>query len=174
MKKHTLTLTATLLMASACIDNTIVSPENAATVDALSGALTKGGVTTLALGVLAADRTFVRDFAYYQETAILARDAYRVEATESRYVTEILTGATDPGSFAGSGGWTNGYVATRAATSLLTALPTVDQTQLSVAERNVTAGLVQTIKALDYYRLLELRDTLGVAIQTADAQAVSP
>jgi starch-binding outer membrane protein, SusD/RagB family len=174
MKKYTLTLSATLVLASACIDNTIVTPENAATVDALAGALTKGGVTTLALGVLAADRAFVRDFAYYQETAIMARDAYRIEATEPRYVTEILTGATDPGSFAGSGGWTNGYVATRAATSLLTALPAVDPTQLSAAEKNVTAGLVQTIKALDYYRLLELRDTLGVAIQTADAEAVTP
>ncbi|MEO6527704.1 MAG: RagB/SusD family nutrient uptake outer membrane protein [Gemmatimonadaceae bacterium] len=175
MKKFTLPLTATLVLASACIDSTIVSPENAATVDALAGALTRGGVTTLALGVLAADRAFVRgDFTYYQGTAILARDAYRIEATESRYVVETLTGPADPGSFAGSGGWTNGYVAARAANSLLEALPAVDVQQLSVAERNVTAGLVQTIKALDYYRLLELRDTLGVAIQTKDAAEVPP
>jgi hypothetical protein len=175
MKKYTLTLSATLVLASACIDSTIVSPENQATVDALSGALTRGGVQTLALGVLAADRAFVRgDATYYQLSAIYARDVYRVEATESRYVTETLTGAADPGSFAGSGGWTNGFVATRAATSLLTALPTVDATQLSAAERNITVGLVQTIKALDYYRLLELRDSLGVSIQTADANAVTP
>ena len=175
MKKHTLTLSATLLLASACIDNTVVSPENAATVDALSGALTRGGVTTLALGVLAADRAYVRgDATYYQLSSIYSRDVYRVEATEPRYVTETLTGAADPGSFAGSGGWTNGYVATRAAISLLDALPTVEDLQVSAAERNVTAGLVQTIKALDYYRLLELRDTLGVAIQTKDAAEVPP
>src|SRR5215204_4156173 len=94
MQKHTLTLSATLLLASACIDNTVVSPENAATVDALSGALTRGGVTTLALGVLAADRAYVRgDATYYQLSSIYSRDVYRVEATEPRYVTETLTGA---------------------------------------------------------------------------------
>ena len=175
MKKHTFTLSAMLVLASACIDNTIVTPENAATVDALSGALTRGGVQTLALGVLAADRAYIRStFTYYQGSAILSRDVYRIEATEPRYVTETLTGAADPGSFAGSGGWTDGYVATRAATSLLDALPAVAETQVTAAERNVTAGLVQTIKALDYYRLLELRDSLGVSIQSKDANEVTP
>src|SRR5215217_496916 len=141
MKNYTLTLSATLLLASACIDNTVVSPENAATVDALSGALTRGGVTTLALGVLAADRAYVRStFTYYQGSAILARDVYRVEATEPRYVTETLTGAADPGSFAGNGGWTDGYVAARAANSLLAALPAVEPLQVTPAERSVTAG----------------------------------
>ena len=175
MKKYTLTLSAALVLSSACIDDTIVRPENQATVDALSGALTRAGVQTLALGVLAADRSFIRnDFTYYQLSAIYARDIYRVEATEPRYVSETLTGTADPGSFAGSGGWTNGYVATRAATSLITALPGVEETQVTVPERNATVGLVQTIKALDYYRLLELRDTLGVAIQSADAEEVTP
>ena len=126
MKKYTLALTAGLVLATGCIDKTIVSPENAATVDALEGDLTRAGVQTLALGVIAADRAFVRgDATYYQLSAIYARDAYRIEATEPRYVTETITGAPDPGSFAGSGGWTNGYVATRAAISLLTALPGV-------------------------------------------------
>jgi starch-binding outer membrane protein, SusD/RagB family len=175
MKKYTMALTASLVLTAGCIDKTIVSPENAATVDALAGSLTRGGVTTLALGVVAADRAFVRgDATYYQLSAIMARDAYRIEATEPRYVTETITGATDPGSFAGNGGWTNGYVATRAAISLLTALPGVSETQVTVPEQNATAGLIQTIKALDYYRLLELRDTLGVVIQTADDEEIAP
>jgi hypothetical protein len=175
MRKYTLALTAGAVLAVGCIDNTIVSPENAPTVDALAGALTRAGVQTLALGVLAADRAFIRnDATYYQLSAIYARDAYRIEATEPRYVSETLTGAADPGSFAGSGGWTNGYVAIRAATSLLTALPGVEETQLSAAEKSVVQGLVQTIKALDYYRLLELRDTLGVAILTKDPDEIPP
>src|SRR5215204_3476523 len=140
MKNYTLTLSATLLLASACIDNTVVSPENAATVDALSGALTRGGVTTLALGVLAADRAYVRgDATYYQLSSIYSRDVYRVEATEPRYVTETLTGAADPGSFAGSGGWTNGYVATRAGERLghvagLSGLDAIHITRVNRAE----------------------------------------
>ena len=87
MKKYTMALTASLVLTAGCIDKTIVSPENAATVDALAGSLTRGGVTTLALGVVAADRAFVRgDATYYQLSAIMARDAYRIEATEPRFV----------------------------------------------------------------------------------------
>jgi starch-binding outer membrane protein, SusD/RagB family len=179
MRKHTLALLAGLVLAGGCNDSTVVSPENSATVDALSGALTRAGVQTLALGVLAADRAFVRgDFTYYQASAIYARDAYRIEATEPRYVTETLLNPADPGSFAGSGGWTNGYVAIRAATSLLDAVRALDPAApgapLTAAERNVTIGLIQTMKALDYYRLLELRDTLGVAIMTSDPLFVPP
>lgn len=175
MRKYTMALSAGLVLAAGCIDNTVVSPESAATVDALTGPLTRAGVQTLALGVLAADRAFVRgDFAYYQLSAIYARDVYRIEATEPRYVSETLTGAPDPGSFAGSGGWTNGYVAIRAAISLQEALKGVSEQQVSTAEKNATIGLVQTMKALDYYRLLELRDTLGVVILSADASVVPP
>ena len=175
MRKHLISLTAGLALAAGCVDKTIVAPENAPTVDALEGALTSAGVQTLALGVLAADRALVRgDLTYMTLTAIYARDAYRIDPNEPRYVSETLGGQPDPGSFAGSGGWTNGFVAIRAANSLLAALPGALETQTSAAEKNVTAGLVQTIKALDYYRVLELRDTIGVPIQAASVDSVTP
>jgi hypothetical protein len=175
MRKYTLALAAGLVLVGGCVDKTIVAPEDSPTVDALTGALTSAGVKTLALGVLAADRALTRgDLTYQVLSEVYARDAYRIDPNEPRYVTETLTGAPDPGSFAGSGGWTNGFVTIRAATSLLEALPGVVPTQVSTAERNATAGFIQTIKALEYYRLLELRDTLGVPIQASRPDSVAP
>jgi starch-binding outer membrane protein, SusD/RagB family len=175
MRKHLISLTAGLALAAGCVDSTVVEPENAPTVDALQGALTSAGVQTLALGVLAADRALVRgDLTYLTLTAIYARDAYRIDPNEPRYVSETLGGQPDPGSFAGGGGWTNGFVAIRAANSLLAALPEALETQVSPAQKSVTAGLTQTIKALDYYRLLELRDTIGLPIQAASVDSVTP
>ncbi|HEU4723576.1 MAG TPA: RagB/SusD family nutrient uptake outer membrane protein [Gemmatimonadaceae bacterium] len=175
MRKHLIALTAGLALAAGCVDKTIVYPEGTPTVDALAGDLTAAGVQTLALGVLAADRALVRgDLTYLTLTAIYARDAYRIDPNEPRYVSETLGGQPDPGSFAGGGGWTNGFVAIRAANSLLAALPAALETQVSPAEKSATAGLVQTIKALDYYRLLELRDTIGLPIQRQSTDTVPP
>jgi hypothetical protein len=175
MRKYLMTLAGALGLAAGCVDQTIVSPENAPTTEALSGDLTAAGVQTLALGVLAQDRALVRgDLTYLTLTAVYARDAYRIDPNEPRYVSETLGGQPDPGSFAGGGGWTNGFVAIRAANDLLAALPSALETQTSPAQKNIVAGLVQTMKALDYYRLLELRDTIGIPIQKASADSVAP
>jgi len=114
------------------------------------------------------------DLTYLTLTAVYSRDAYRIDPNEPRYVSETLGGQPDPGSFAGGGGWTNGFVAIRAANSLLDALPGASETQVTAPQKAVTAGLVQTIKALDYYRVLELRDTIGVPIQTSKLDEVTP
>ena len=175
MRKYTSALTAGLIMAAACKDNPVVPPVDSPTTNAVSGQLTAAGVKTLALGVLANDRNLVSELSYSKLPEIYARDMYRIDPNEPRYVTETLGGSADPGGFSGSGGWTNGYVTIRAANTLLAALPNTPETQLSVTQRQVVAGLVQTFKALDYYRLLELRDTLGVAQQPDnDPNTVGP
>jgi len=173
MKKYITALAAGLALVAGCSD-TIVSSENSPTADALNGALTATGVQTLTLGVLANDRALARETDYLILPEVFARDAYRIDPNESRYVTETLTGTPDPGSFTASGGWTNGYVTIRAANSLLAALPGAVSSQVSDAQKSATSGFVKTIKALEYYRLLELRDTLGIALQPADPAAVGP
>ncbi len=173
MKKVTLALAASLALVAGC-DTPNVTNENAPTVDALQGALTQAGVKTLALGVLASDRNLVSGFSYAVEPGIFARDGYRIDSNEPRYVNETLNGTPDPGSFSGSGGYGAGYTTVRAATTLLDALPGADKNSISDAQRNATAGLIQTIKALEYYRLLELRDTIGVVLQTSDVTFVPP
>ena len=175
MRKYTIALTAGLALAAGCIDNTIVTPENAPTVDALSGALTSAGVKTLALGVLAQDRAAATATGYVLFPEIYARDAYRIDSNEPRFVTETLAGNPDPGSFAAGGSaYTSPFTTIRAATSLLTALPGAVVSQVSPSQNATTAGLIQTMKALNYYRVVETRDTLGVPIQAADPAVVAP
>lgn len=170
----TIALTLGALTLGACKDNNIVRPEDAPTVESISGALTRGSLQPLAIGVLAQDRAAFATTTVQVLTEILARDIYRVDASESRYVGETLGGQPDPGSFAGGGGWTPFYTAIRAATNVLLALPSASSTELSAAEKSATSGFIKTIKALDYYRLIELRDTVGVAIQTDNPDEVTP
>ena len=153
MKKYT--TIALLLGASAalgaCKDSAVVNPEDAPTVEAISGALTRGSLQSLATGVLAQDRSaIVGTFTHYVLSAIFARDVYRIDASEPRYVGETLAGQPDPGSFAGGGGWAGFYTATRAATNLLIALPSAPATELTAAEKAATSGFIKTSRALDY------------------------
>lgn len=176
MKKYTtIALALGALAFGACKDSAVVNPEDAPTVEALSGALTRGSLQQLATGVLASDRAaVVGTFQFYVISAIFARDVYRVDASEPRYVGETLAGQPDPGSFAGGGGWGQFYTATRAANNVLIALPGASSAEVSAAEKSATAGFIKTIKALDYYRLAELRDTVGISIQTDKPDEVTP
>src|SRR5688500_17412603 len=176
MRKYTTIALAVGAFASAgCMDSAIVNPADAPTVEALSGALTRGSLQQLATGVLAQDRAaVVGTFTHYVLSAVFARDVYRIDASEPRYVGETLAGQPDPGSFAGGGGWTQFYTATRAANNLLLALPSATSAEVSAAEKAATAGFIRTMKALDYYRVAELRDTVGIAIQTDNPDEVPP
>lgn len=175
MKKYSAIVLGAVLATAACKDNPVANPENAPTTDAIAGALTRTSLQTLAIGLLAQDRTAVTStFTFYTLSAIYARDAYRIDASEPRYVTETIGGQPDPSSFAGGGGWTAFYTAIRAATGLIEGLPNASTSQISLPERNASLGFIKTIKALDYMRLIDLRDTLGVSIQASDGAEVTP
>jgi starch-binding outer membrane protein, SusD/RagB family len=175
MKRYTtIVLAATALVAAGCKDNPVANPIDAPTVGALSGALTRVTLQQLATGVLAQDRATVDAFAYAIEAEIFARDVYRIDASEPRFVQETLGGNPDPGSFAGGGAWTGYYVAIRAGNNLLLALPATANSQFTTAEINATRGFVRTIKALDYWRVIEMHDSVGASIQTDDASTVTP
>ncbi|HEY1951351.1 MAG TPA: RagB/SusD family nutrient uptake outer membrane protein [Gemmatimonadaceae bacterium] len=174
MKRYTtLVLAAAVLVGAACRDNPVANPIDAPTVDALSGPLTRVTLQQLATGVLAQDRASANAFAYAIEPEIWARDVYRVDASEPRFVQETLGGNPDPGSFSGSGNWTGFYTALRASSTLIKALPAAATPAFSAAEINATRGFVRTIKALDYWRIIEMHDTVGAVIQTDDPALVS-
>ena len=170
MKKYTtIGLAALVFAVAACKDNPNAPPGDALTVDAISGALTRAQLQALATGLTGQDRSGVQGTpTYYILAPIMGRDLYRIDASESRYVQETLGGNPDPGSFAGGGGYAGFYVGIRAATTLIKALPTASATELSAAEKSAASGFAQTIKALDYLRLIELRDTVGIPIQNED------
>lgn len=174
-KFQAIALGAVTAVAVGCKDSTIVRPGDAPTVEAISGALNRSSLQPLATGILAQDReAVVGSVQYVIISEIFARDMYRIESSEPRYVSETLGGNPDPGSFSGSGGWTGFYTAIRAANTVILALPSAPSTELSAAEKNATAGFFKTIKAMEYLRLIELRDTVGIAIQTDNTTEVSP
>jgi len=174
MKRYTtLILGAAVLVAAGCKDNPVANPIDAPTVDALSGPLTRITLQQLATGVLAQDRASANVFAYAIEGGIFARDVYRIDASEPRFVQETLGGNPDPGSFAGGGAWAGYYTAMRSEATLIQALANAPSTEFTTAEVNATRGFIRTMKALDYWRVIELHDTVGMSIQTDDAAAVT-
>jgi len=167
-------LAAGVFAVAGCKDSTTVRSVNAPTAEAIAGSLNRTALQALATGVLAQDRSAIAtSFTYVVLSGIFARDVYRIDTSEPRYVSETLGGQPDAGSFAGGGGFTDFFVAIRAANNLLLALPSAPATELTAAEKSATAGFIKTIKALEYYRLLELRDTVGVPIQTDNPDEVT-
>src|SRR6267142_519965 len=174
MKRYTtIVLAATALVAAGCKDNPVANPIDAPTVDALSGALTRVTLQQLATGVLAQDRASANVFAYALESGIFARDVYRIDASEPRFVQETLGGNPDPGSFAGGGAWAGYYTAIRAGNNLILALPATSTAAFTTAEINATRGFFRTIKAMDYWRVIEMHDSVGATIQTDNTSAVT-
>ena len=174
MKRYTtIALALATAVAAGCIDNPVSNPIDAPTVDALNGALTPTSLLQLVVGALAQDRTTWNDVPGIIEPGIMGRDAYRLDQSEPRYVTETLGGNPDPGSFAGGRGFAGYYTALRAENNLILALNT-STGQFTAAELNATKGFLRTMKAYEYYRLIELHDTVGVPIQTDDGTAITP
>src|SRR4051812_45125998 len=168
MKRYsTIALAAALAAVAGCKDNPVSNPIDAPTVDALAGGLTPTSLLQLVTGALAQDRTTWNDVPGIIEPGIMGRDAYRLDQSEPRYVTETLGGNPDPGSFAGGRGFAGYYTALRAENNLIIALDaSAASGQFTAAQIAATKGFMRTMKALEYYRLIELHDTVGVPIQT--------
>jgi len=162
MQKRTLALIAGLgLAAAAYKDSTGVPDLNNVSAEAISGGLTRASTGLLVNGLLNASRAEL-DSRYLVFTETMARDFYRLDNAESRYVTELIGGPADFSAFTGGGAFSNMYVTIRSANTILNALPS--STGLSTAEIAATRGFVNTFKALAAYRVLETRDSLGIAI----------
>jgi hypothetical protein len=176
MKKYTtLAVAASALAIGACKDSTGVLPLDAPVIESVtSKPLVRSSLQTLATGVLAQDRAGVVGTPTYLVLApIMGRDAIRIDTSEPRYVGETLATNPDPGSFAGGGGFAGFYTAIRAATSLIAALPGAAEGSFTTPEVNATSGFFKTIKGLDYMRLIELRDTVGIPIQSSNSETIS-
>jgi len=176
MKKYIIGMAAGVLLVSACRDSSVVAPNrDSPTAAQLTGQLNRTSLQTLAIGLLSADRnTFVGSGSTYPILAeIYARDIYRLDPSEGRYLGETILNPPDPGSFAGGGGWAGMYVTIRQANTLLQALDNPAEGVFSDAELSAVTGFAQTYKAIAYYRVLELRDTIGVALQGDDPNAVT-
>ena len=128
-------------------------------------------IQNLVTGIVATDRAAAMVFGYllYPETE--ARNTVRIDPNEPRFINELIAVPIDPSDFIGSSTWTGFYQAIRAANQLITS-PSL--TALSAGDKAATIGFAQTMKALDYIRLIQVRDSLGIPIQLSAGATADP
>ncbi len=167
MKKYITLILAGSVALTACKDSTGVPDfNNPSLQDVLGKPLSRLTLQNLVTGFVDAQRASLgtSPATYIVFGEVLARDAYRTDASEPRYVNEFLNGTPDPGAFSGSGAFTGFTRDVRAANTILALIPSAPASELTDEQKAATRGFVRTQKAIDVYRLVELRDTLGVAI----------
>jgi hypothetical protein len=162
MLRRTLWLIAgASLAAVACKDSTSVGDLNNVSSELIASGLTRPLTQLLVTGQINSTRGDL-DSRYLVFSETMARDFYRLDNAENRYIIELIGGPADYSGFVGGGAFSQFYVTVRAGNTILNALPTV--TGLTATEATATRGLVRTFNALALYRALELRDSLGIAI----------
>ncbi len=168
MKKYLAIAIAGVALLGACKDSTAVPDfNNPSFGDLTTKPLTKIALQNEITGYHDAQRASIgiapANYIVFGE--VMARDAYRTDASEARYVNEFLNGTPDPSAFSGAGNWTGFFRDIRAANTILQIIPSIPATE-GVTDQQKTAikGMVRTMKAIDYYKALEYRDTLGVPI----------
>ena len=170
MTTRTLALMAGLVFAAGCKDAVTIPDLNNVSSALLSNGLDRATVQLLTTGLLRQDRTnWSEGYIVFSES--MARDAYRLDTSEPRWVTQTVGGQSDPTSFVGGGLWTGYWVDIKAANNLIDNIATA--TDLTPAEQAATVGFAQTFKALQYWHVLEMRDSLGAPI-AVDQPAGSP
>lgn len=164
MKKTIVALVGALTLTTACKDS-LSAPSQDQVV-----AGTAQPVQNLVTGIIAQDRASV-GFSYllYPETE--ARNAVRIDPNEPRFINELIGVPIDPSAFIGGAGWNAFYTEIRASNQFIVnpALAT-----LPAGDKAASIGFVQTMKALDYIRLVQLRDSLGESIQTSQTAVPDP
>jgi len=170
MTKRTLALITGLLFAAGCKDAVTIPDLNNVSSALLSNGLDRATVQLLTTGLLRQDRTnWGETYIVFSES--MARDAYRLDPSEQRWVSQTIGGQSDPTSFVGGGLWTGYWVDIKAANNLIDNIATA--TDLTPAEQSATVGFAQTFKALQYWHVLEMRDSLGAPV-AVDQPAGSP
>jgi hypothetical protein len=163
-----------LSLVGACKDSTGVPELNNLTEDVVTNGLDRSSTRLLLTGLLDRDRGSL-DNRYIVFSETMARDVYRLDSAEPRWVNEILGGAPDAGGFVGGGAFALFFNTIRTANTLIDNLPTTKrpelaaQFQLSDAEIKGVAGVAKTIKAQAFYRAIEMRDTVGLPIAVGGA-----
>lgn len=163
MKMRLVALIAGLgIAASACKDSPSVPDLNNVSDATLAAGINPTLLNLLMTGL--ADRTRNDlDARYLIFAETMGRDFYRIDPAENRFITEMIGASpADFSSFSGGGVFGQFYVTIRAAHTIINGLPTASG--LSAAQIAGARGFAQTSKALAFYRALELRDSLGIAI----------
>src|SRR5438132_2459261 len=116
-------------------------------------------------GLVAGDREQAAFFVLVLET--MGRDAYRIDGADPRYVQQPL-GLFAPGAFLVDFTWNSSY--RTVAGAQLIALGVENSSVFSASEKAGAKGFARTIQALEYIKVIETRDSLGVPISTGSGK----
>jgi len=152
---------AIVLLATACSDPTLPDFNNPQLPPSIP---TQVALQEQVTGTIAGDREQHAFTILVLET--MGRDAYRIDGADPRYIQQPL-GQFSPGAFLVDFTWNSTYRTIRG--SQLLAVGAENSTAFTAAEKTGAAGFARTIKGLEYIKLIETRDNLGVPIATGSA-----
>ena len=161
---------AALTVLSACSDPTVPDLNNPPRAE-YENITTRSKIQALATGLIDADRDAYGPQLTYSE--IIARDLFRIDPAEPRYTTQLLGTSIGNSNFLGNSTWGIPYSTILQARVLARGIDSanVEVAPVSAGEKAATRGFALTVAGLQYIRIIETRDTRGIAIQGADENA---
>jgi hypothetical protein len=154
------------LFASACRDVTVPDLNNPQQSD-ITNLTDRSQIQAVARGIADQDRqTYATQVLFDQ---IISRNLYRIDPAESRYITRLLGASLSNSDFIGSSGWNGPYRTARTVDLFIGAVKKPSSAivpALSTQEQAAAIGYAQTLKALEYIRIIEQRGSNGAPINT--------
>ena len=155
LSPRALALAGIVLAAVACTDEEIPNYNNPVLPGVVPSAAALQSQVT---GIAAGDRENHAFQILIMET--MGRDAYRIDGADPRYINNPL-GQFNPSAFVTNFLWNSHFRTVRSANELVSSIAGAG---FSAAEKAGARGYAQTMKANQYIRLIEMRDTVGVPI----------
>jgi hypothetical protein len=169
--RRNLALMAVLAIAGSAACTSLEAPDfNNPSIDELQENPTRVTAAAAATGLVIGARENIGEFnGYVSLTGILGRESYNLDGADTRYATEMYTGAVlNPGSPALGGNlWALRYQNIRNGNILLNALDQLPDDAVlgfTPAEKEATRGFAKTIQALDFLLVINTRDENGAVI----------
>ncbi|HUQ99133.1 MAG TPA: RagB/SusD family nutrient uptake outer membrane protein [Gemmatimonadaceae bacterium] len=149
---------ASLVLSSGCSDPLIPDYNNPTLPSVIPSAEQLQAQVT---GLVAGDREQAAFFVLVLET--MGRDVYRIDGADPRFIQQPL-GQFSPGAFLVDFTWNSTYRTISAAQQLSQGVE--NSPVFTATEKAAAKGFAGTIEGLEYIKLIETRDSLGVPIAT--------
>ncbi|HKN68274.1 MAG TPA: RagB/SusD family nutrient uptake outer membrane protein [Gemmatimonadaceae bacterium] len=164
------------LATTAACSEPLVPNLNNPTEEELNTITDRSQIQALATGLLDSDRQTQFNYIFFPE--MIARDILRLDNSDPRYIEGLLGSPNDvsPSGFLGSGVWAGPYATIRGANLFISGVKNagaITPAPLADKEKSAAIGFAQVVKALEYLRLIELRDDNGIPVTTG-GDALAP
>ncbi len=150
---------------SAC--QTLTVPDfNNPGIEELTGTPTASAVIAAVQGIFIDARSNIANAAgQVSQLGIIGRESYNFDASDPRFVTELLIGPLDGGTPAfGGNHWFPRYQELRDEFNALNGVDKLLDTEMAPADKAGARGFIKTMQALNLLLLLNTRDENGIAV----------